>query len=524
MDRAETHIIQRQVFDLSTSSSKEGFECQRRVSGYLQHIINPQLEVCFNQLQLGNRHLVIDKLEIDLGTFTIESFEKEAAARLAELLSSQLRSYMEAARQGKKATHHHTHKDTADSEVFSNSSEAVVHLIQDAKAFQMVLQYFLLHGRFPWWYTTEKQTSIPDEQFDILHITTLQSAEKGTFREILRTSQAARIRLVNHFSAGWLAKFLQSIDMAGAAAERQWIRLLPAIRAFSATLPLFHQNFWMAWIEAACNNIQTINITLLIEKTAGGYNDTAIAAAKVIHTICKENSHQGVWAGYAEVIEKYLRHKMPYDAFRKQLLNEVGPVALEFSAKEEALNTHTTTEQTAQEKATTGFGEEDALFVPAAGLVILHPFLTELFTSTGLWQNKQWQTEDSVYKAIQMLSQLVYGETRLPEYQLPFFKILTGLDPDAPLPAQPPLTIEETQTCTELLQAVIAHWTALRNTSPAALQEGFLQRQGKLIKNEKGYHLTVERLAQDVLLSRLPWGYSMIKLPWMESMLHVTWI
>jgi hypothetical protein len=47
---------------------------------------------------------------------------------------------------------------------------------------------------------------------------------------------------------------------------------------------------------------------------------------------------------------------------------------------------------------------------------------------------------------------------------------------------------------------------------------------GKLVLSEKGYVLHVERLAQDVLLAKLPWGFSTIKLPWMDRMMHVTWI
>jgi hypothetical protein len=35
--------------------------------------------------------------------------------------------------------------------------------------------------------------------------------------------------------------------------------------------------------------------------------------------------------------------------------------------------------------------------------------------------------------------------------------------------------------------------------------------------------LKVQPRAFDMLLDRLPWGFSIIKLPWMQGVLHVEW-
>jgi hypothetical protein len=74
-----------------------------------------------------------------------------------------------------------------------------------------------------------------------------------------------------------------------------------------------------------------------------------------------------------------------------------------------------------------------------------------------------------------------------------------------------------------LLKAAIKHWSALKNTSPDGLREGFLQREGKLILNDFQDRLIVESKAQDVLLSYLPWGYSIFKLAWMKGALYIEW-
>ena len=80
------------------------------------------------------------------------------------------------------------------------------------------------------------------------------------------------------------------------------------------------------------------------------------------------------------------------------------------------------------------------------------------------------------------------------------------------------------QTATELMEAVIKHWNAIGKTSLDGLREGFINRQGKISNRKNGWLITVEKKAQDVLLARLPWGYSMIQFPWFKNaMIHVDW-
>jgi hypothetical protein len=56
------------------------------------------------------------------------------------------------------------------------------------------------------------------------------------------------------------------------------------------------------------------------------------------------------------------------------------------------------------------------------------------------------------------------------------------------------------------------------------LQEGFIQREGKITRKNNDWHLLIEKKAQDILLNRLPWGISLIHLPWLgKSNLYVKW-
>ena len=85
------------------------------------------------------------------------------------------------------------------------------------------------------------------------------------------------------------------------------------------------------------------------------------------------------------------------------------------------------------------------------------------------------------------------------------------------------LTELERTATDDLLQAVLSHWKALGSTTPDGLREGFLKRNGKLTHRSDGWLLQVEAKTLDILLDRLPWGFSMIRLGWMREMLFVEW-
>ncbi len=70
---------------------------------------------------------------------------------------------------------------------------------------------------------------------------------------------------------------------------------------------------------------------------------------------------------------------------------------------------------------------------------------------------------------------------------------------------------------------MIAHWGILGNTSVRGLRESFLQREGRLRRKDGGWQLLVQSRAFDMLLDKLPWGFSVIRHPWMESTVHVEW-
>jgi hypothetical protein len=73
------------------------------------------------------------------------------------------------------------------------------------------------------------------------------------------------------------------------------------------------------------------------------------------------------------------------------------------------------------------------------------------------------------------------------------------------------------------IKTVIPHWPALKDTSPEAFRETFINREAYLIdREENGWLLKVDRKGVDMLLNTLPWGIGMVKLTWSERTFILT--
>jgi hypothetical protein len=167
--------------------------------------------------------------------------------------------------------------------------------------------------------------------------------------------------------------------------------------------------------------------------------------------------------------------------------------------------------------------DEDGIFVQQAGIVLLHPFLSQFFKRISVVNNGQFIDAISHRKALYLMHYMATGQTDAEEYELLIPKILSAYPLDDTVEKDIEITDEEFTEANELLLSAISQWEILKNTSPDGLREGFLQRNGKLYTNNGKLHLQVEVNSIDVILDYLPWNLSIIKLPWMKEVLRVEW-
>ncbi|MFZ4875523.1 contractile injection system tape measure protein, partial [Janthinobacterium sp. Mn2066] len=158
-----------------------------------------------------------------------------------------------------------------------------------------------------------------------------------------------------------------------------------------------------------------------------------------------------------------------------------------------------------------------------AGMVIIATYMQRLFGMLDITVDGRFASEEAVQRAVHLLQYAITGEQQTPEYQLTLNKLFCGIHGGLPIVSGIRITQQEQDTIEQMLQAVIAHWGALGNTSIAGLRETFLQREGQLYFQDDAWHLKIPQRPFDMLLDRLPWSFSMIRFPWMAYPLHVSW-
>lgn len=164
------------------------------------------------------------------------------------------------------------------------------------------------------------------------------------------------------------------------------------------------------------------------------------------------------------------------------------------------------------------------IYIDNAGLVILHPFLPNLFQKLNLCEEEVWKNKQSQHKAVLLTQYLVTGQEVFFENELVLNKLMCGFPIEIVVNTKQKISRKEKEICKDLLSAVIEHWNVLKGTSTEALRETFLQRAGKLSVSEThSAELWVEEKGVDILLDSLPWGTGMIRTPWMEEFLMVYW-
>ncbi len=162
-------------------------------------------------------------------------------------------------------------------------------------------------------------------------------------------------------------------------------------------------------------------------------------------------------------------------------------------------------------------------YISNAGLVLLWPFLKNLFASLEFLDKNTFHGQAAQERAVLLLQYLVTGEMEWAEHELLLNKLLSGWDFPQPIARAIQLTESEQKESQDLLSSVIGHWAVLKKTSIPSFRQSFLQREGRLTEQEHGWHLTIPRTGYDVLLDRLPWGIGFVLLPWMKTPLSVEW-
>lgn len=495
MTQPDNHRIQRQVIELEFAAGMPGLESQELLAREVREQVIPALSAAFDEAAGPNDWLRLDRLALDLGTISADDW----APRLRERLIEQIRR--ELAR--------HAPQRRRDAPALRERAPST-------RPMQQFL-FFLAHGRLPWW------GERPAGGFGAEFASGRVVLEWDALRATLRADARARERLVDVLDDAQLEAGVARWGGVPHAARVLAAWAAPATTP-SAT-PAWRRRFWLALVEWALEDgLPAGRGAELVQALRRAWRAVAEPQGAASAPL---PSHVETPGGSPAAASQAVSWPAPW--------NEWLAAAPEEAAGADALPT-TRAASTASPRALptkplhvvavrkpAAESEDEAIYLPGAGVVLLHPFLETLFRERGLLEGSGFRDEPARAHAVRLVGLLGFGDADVPEYDLLIAKQLCGHPLELPL-APGVLDAADGVACDALLAAVLGHWSALRSSSAHWLRTQFFLRDGKLESVDFGCRLTIERRAQDVLLLRLPWGFGVIGLPWMKERIFVRWL
>lgn len=515
-----SHMIRQQYVHVELNGTEaEGMALQRRLPDLCHHWLTPAIAETLDRCAPPEGHLTIDRLELEVGTVTLDNLEEELPALVALALENAIReqSLPETVSAAGREADPMQHKTAQQS-------------------LHAALIYFLETGSLPWSFRLPEGVPLEQALFHVWE-------EAATAGEPARAIQAAllpalasatiRQRLTRQFSPRFWETLLSLLSPAAKKVVDGIVPVLHSAAVSSATITDFEQQLWQnVFADVAAGH--ALSARRLVGEAWHALPTTSVESTALASVLDRH------WSGVTSVPSTATNHiertelrpptrpglRVPSspESATKPGTPRDSPDAGEPRDDLEARDVRAFWEPSEARDAGAIREHPEAkagIYIENAGLVLLHPFLARFFATLAIaTENALLQPE----RALGLLHFLATGQTTAPEHALVLPKILCNLPLLAPVATNLELTAAETAEAIVLLEAVIRHWSVLRNTSPDGLRSAFLLRAGKVsLRDDGDWLLQVETSGVDLLLDQLPWGLSMIKLPWMNRMVWVEW-
>lgn len=498
-----THIIRQQVLHVEMAGTEaDGLALQRSLPVLCRDWVTPAMEAAFDRCAPPGVHLFIDRLEIDLGTISLEHLEDDLARSVTQALERSLREQIGL---------YGLRPDAPGGTVAQRSA---------AETIDEAFIHFLKTGILPWWFRLPPGKSLEEV---VLSSWQLSETETQRFRPLTEiviralASATARKRLVRQFSPLFVHSLLAILFPQQHLAVREILDTVKGAACTPEVLVALQRRLWETCLAAsAVTGPPTLDVLVAVAMRILGETEKHGETVRLLErrwpresgkVLSGRNPTAPGLSGSTPGDEPVQRRAGSSGSTRGD-----GPIQADREGKKRG--------RIESPDFSVEIDAMEGIYIDNAGVVLLHPFLPLFFETVGIAANDEILQPE---RALCLLHYVVTGQTVAPEYELMLLKIICGIDLDTIVESDVGLTDAERTEAEALLRSVIGHWEALRNTSPDGLRGSFLVRPGKVMQHHDEWLLQVEPQTCDILLDRLPWGVSTVKLPWMSRILWVEW-
>lgn len=546
------NIIKKLTVEVDTTSMAFGLQIKNDIDGFLQQHIYPKIATYFDQKIPDNELWRYEKINLEIDLDSGESIKD---------ISAQIISKLERTFKGETA-------DAPKGEI-----EQITPISAPQSRVNAFIE-FLKTGQYPWWFEPENSVTITD-------FTSIKNKliKERIYSEINKT--IAFNRLIYQFNNQFITKLYYWHHF-----EDKIETLKEHIHIPTLLSSKHKKTFWMAMLSHDKPQIISFFKEIILKLSAKKTTPTSVyyqlsneASESLIKLIdfCNKTLKIGVQLSSVGTVQNTFKITLTSDykkaislnskvlrntVERKQKNKDSGPLKFIILEGKNELKNGENSVVNSEEKETpktpaiellkqpeigeekrqkglaeNGDNEEreiiredtieeemviDGTIIEKAGLVLLHPFLKHFFINMGLVSENKILPEKQDL-AVHLLHFIATKNEQPSEHELVFEKYLCHIPVNQPIDRFVELTSEQKNSCNELLQAVLKHWSALRTNSIDALRSEFLLRQGKLTINDERHRLFIQRNTQDILLDTLPWNLHLVKLPWKKQLLYVEW-
>jgi hypothetical protein len=498
MSQARSHVIRRECIDLAVEGGEsDGFALQGQLASLCQGELSAALDEAFSRAAPGEKHWQFERIEVDAGHFTPESLTRDFVAAVAAAVEEQVRV--------RKA------QAIAQPEIAAEEGDVQW---SGAQSIDQALLYFLATGALPWWCRLPEGRTLES----MLGEAWSEAQGQGGIVDVpwraalarVLSSPVARLRLARQFSGQFLGRVLERLAPAALAILREVVAAV--YRELAVAVPqAIPEQAWAAAFACAVTQ-RTIAPRPLLDAWAILAPESITPA--VIASVVRAAAMHGA--------DRALKHHGgdTTASERQAMTSNAAPTSHD---TDNATSTQALDGTPSGHKAAASAKPLDlheGVFIDCAGVVLLHPFLSRLFERLELIADDQLLQPE---RALALLHFLATGQSSAPEHALVLPKLLCGMEPSDLAGAPVELSEADRTEAENLLQAAIAYWPAIGQTTPDGFRGNFLVRKGKLSKRGDNDLLQVEKQGWDILLGQLPWSIGVVRLPWMRRMLWVEW-
>lgn len=513
------HLIHRQILQLRYSNVAQAKADMNSWGERFQKIIQPAMEEVLEELDLPNQIIRINLLELDLGKIPSSLDAELLIQKVKEVLKTQMLKQIPELSKVKP----------------KHSGIAEIHGTRDELQDLELLLFLLEHGRNPWWKSTFDQTGIRDlfqklsreKNPALKSLLESKSLSANQFRRLLNHTQYMDLMSLGQWVFPEKAKnwetFINSLenslpqDISSSASWKKSKRMLLAELIFAHKT---QKSFALSsWIEEFVSPSQKVKIPIekLAEPLIWGFRvDSSYAISS---SILEKTWEKWIHSSFIQTHSEIGTYNSP-----KAFSHGLETLQKEFQKPANQQENSQVIPSTKDSRSSQqDLMLEETYPILNAGLVLVAPFLPYFFNGLGLLENKMFVSQEAQNRAALLLQCLLEKEEAFEESELLLNKLLCGISPGEIIPVEITLSEVEKEEIPNLLNAMVAQWTALKSTSGESMAKGFFSREGILKKVDRDYQLTIPRISIDILLNRLPWTLSIIKLPWMQETLFVEW-